>query len=227
MSRPTFMRIDLSALRHNLERVHELAPNRNIIAMVKANAYGHGLVCMASALPEGIALGVASIEEGIKLREAGISQPIVLMEGLFCHDELSEAAKHNFTLVVHHEPHVEMLEKATVDKPFPIWLKINTGMHRLGIDPITVQSIYHRLMAIDCIRKPIGLMSHFAEADDPHSSATSRQMDVFHRATTTLVGPRSLANSAAIISNPRSHCDWVRPGIMLYGASPFREKNGS
>jgi len=136
MSRPTYMKIDLAALQHNLVRVRELASDCAVIAMVKANAYGHGIVRVAHALTHADALGVASLEEGMILRDAGITQPIVLVEGLFYPEELDEAAKRNFTLVVHHLPHVEMLEKAQVEKPFNVWLKINTGMHRLGIDPI-------------------------------------------------------------------------------------------
>src|SRR5436190_2207161 len=154
MSRPTYMKIDLAALRHNLERVHQLAPGRSVIAMVKANAYGHGIIRVAHALPDAHALGVASLEEGLILRDAGITQPIVLMEGLFYPDEIAEAAKHHFTLVVHHLPHVEMLEKAEVDKPFTVWLKINTGMHRLGIDPAQFPEIYQRLLAADAVNKP-------------------------------------------------------------------------
>ena len=111
MSRPTFMTIDLSALRHNLNRVRELAPHSSIIAMVKANAYGHGIVRVARALPMADALGVASVEEGLILRESGVSQPIVLMEGVFAPDELPLAVRNDFTLVVHHLPHLELLEK--------------------------------------------------------------------------------------------------------------------
>src|SRR5262245_57795913 len=124
MSRPTYMKIDLAALRHNLERVRELASGRSVIAMVKANAYGHGIARVAHALPMADALGVASIEEGLILRYAGITQPILLMEGLFSSEEIEEAAKHHFTLVVHHIPHIEILEKAKVSRPFTVWLKI-------------------------------------------------------------------------------------------------------
>lgn len=226
MSRPTYMAIDLAALRHNLERVHQFAPGRSVIAMVKANAYGHGITRVAQALPNADAFGVASLEEGMTLREAGITQPIVLIEGLFYPDEIIEAAKYNFTLVVHHLPHVEMLEKAAVDKPFQVWLKINTGMHRLGIHPAEVDSIYQRLMNINCVKKPIGLMTHFAEADMLDSEATTKQIKLFNEVTSHLPGPRSLANSAGIIAWPNAHGDWVRPGLMLYGASPFPNKTG-
>ena len=224
MSRPTYMTIDLHALRHNLSRVRELAPDRSIMAMVKANAYGHGIQRVALALDEADAFGVASLEEGLMLREAGITQPIVLMEGLFSADELVEAAQHHFTLVVHHLPHVEMLEQSTIKHAFPIWLKINTGMHRLGIAISDVDQMYQRLLHADKVEKPIGLMTHFAEADILKSSATTQQVNLFQQATAHLTGPRSLSNSAGILGWPEAHGDWVRPGLMLYGASPLTDK---
>lgn len=226
MSRPTFMTIDLGALRHNLQRVKELAPQSALMAMVKANGYGHGIVRVAKSLEKADALGVASLEEGLILREAGITQPIVLMEGLFYPEEIFEASRGKFTLVVHHMPHVEMLEKAKVDTPFPIWLKINTGMHRLGIDPQDLFQAYERLQKASAVKKPIGLMTHFAEADMVESQATNAQIQRFTEATKNLPGPRSLSNSAGILAWPAAHADWVRPGIMLYGASPFSNKSG-
>jgi alanine racemase len=231
MSRPTQMIIDLNALRSNLTRVKQLAPHSAVIAMVKANGYGHGLVRVAQALHAAEALGVASLEEGVKLREAGITQPIVLMEGLFYPDELLDAAKYQFTLVVHHFPHVEILENApkTIATPFSIWLKIDTGMHRLGIGPADVHLIHARLSQLPIVKQPIGLMTHFAEADvmsTRDQSATLRQLELFNTATHNLIGPRSLANSAAILAYPEAHADWVRPGLMLYGASPFKNNDG-
>lgn len=226
MSRPTYMNIDLGALQHNLQRVHELAPGCSVIAMVKANAYGHGIERVGKALKDADALGVASLEEGLKLREAGIRQPIVLMEGLFFEDEIAEAEKNHFTLVVHHRAHVDLLENAQVQTPFPIWLKVDTGMHRLGIHPSELESLYHRLMTFKSVKKPIGLMTHFAQADTPQSHATEDQLAIFTNVTQHLAGPRSLANSAAILSRPATHADWVRPGLMLYGAAPFAGKTG-
>jgi alanine racemase len=226
MSRPTYMTIDLSALSHNLTRVHELAPGRSVIAMVKANAYGHGLERIASALHHADALGVASLEEGVKLREAGIQKPIVLMEGLFYPDELIEAAYHEFILVVHHLPHIEMLENTQTPYPFRIWLKINTGMNRLGFSPSDVITIYQRLMCMNSVQKPIGFMTHFAQADYLSSDVTQSQIALFEQMTSTLPGLKSLANSAAIIAWPNSLGDWVRPGLMLYGASPFANQTG-
>lgn len=226
MSRPTYMKIDLGALQKNLGRVRKLTSGRKVIAMVKANAYGHGIVRVAHALTGADALGVASLEEGILLREAGIMQPIVLMEGLFYAEEIELAARHDFSLVVHHTPHVEMLEKTRVSKPFPVWLKLNTGMNRLGIDPAETRHIHGRLQKLPTVRQPIGLMTHFASADEIASNATPDQITMFCEATHDLPGPRSLANSAGIIAWPDAHGDWVRPGLMIYGASPFADKTG-
>ena len=220
------MNIDLAALGKNLGRVRSMASGRKVIAMVKANAYGHGIIRIAKALGDAEALGVASLEEGIMLREAGITQPIVLMEGLFSAEELPIAASHNFTLVVHHHPHVEMLEQADISKPFSVWLKLNTGMHRLGFDPAETSQIHQRLQKIAIVKQPIGLMTHFAQADAIDNYATPNQIKCFQDATQHLTGPRSLANSAGIIAWPEAHGDWVRPGLMMYGASPFADKTG-
>lgn len=226
MSRPTHMTIDLGALQHNFKRVKALAPNCGAMAMIKANAYGHGLVRVAQALPHADALGVASLEEGITLREAGVTRPIVLMEGLFSANELSDAARHKFILVVHHHEHVEMLERMKTPQVFSVWLKINTGMNRLGIAPNEVDVMYARLRNAQAVKKPIGLMTHFAEADLVDHETTRQQIMLFNDCTAHLSGPRCLANSAAILAWPHSHGDWVRPGLMLYGASPFANKSG-
>lgn len=221
MTRPTYMQIDLGAARHNLNRVHEMAPACSVMAMVKANAYGHGLVRIAKALDRASAFGVASIDEGLLLRAAEITQEVVLMEGLFAADELLEAAKHHFTLVVHHLPQVEMLEQCQLDRPFRIWLKINTGMNRLGISLDDFDLVYARLMRATSVEKPIGLMTHFAESDVQSGVVTRTQIDVFNKLTAGLPGQRSLANSAALMGWSETHANWVRPGLMLYGASPF------
>lgn len=226
MTRPTFLTIDLNALRHNLTRIHDFAPGRLVIAMVKANAYGHGLTRVAQALQAADAFGVASLEEGVMLREAGVQQPIVLMEGLFYPDELHDAAHYQFTLVVHDLSHVEILENASMDFEFPVWIKIDTGMHRLGIDPATIDNIYQRLLSLPRVKNPIGLMTHFAEADSLDSDSTAKQIALFNAVTRNLQGPKSLANSAAILAWPEALGDWVRPGLMLYGASPFQDKTG-
>ncbi len=226
MARPTRIQINLDAVRHNLGRVQAMASGCSVMAMVKANGYGHGGVAVAKALKQATALGVACIDEGIQLRDAGMTQPIVLMEGLFSTDEITEAARQNFILVVHQLSQIDMLEKAKVKHPFQVWLKVNTGMHRLGIAPDYFAGAYERLMAAASVQKPIGLMTHFAESEMTEGGATRRQIDQFNQLTAGLPNPRSLANSAGIIAWPEAHGDWVRPGLMLYGASPIPGKTG-
>ena len=221
MGRPTKIIIQLDALKHNFSQVKALAPNSSVLAMVKSNGYGHGIERIALALPEADAFGVACIEEGLLLRKAGIKQPIVLIEGLFHPDELSLAAADNFTLVVHHEGQVEMLERNVLFASLPVWLKIDTGMHRLGFAPHQAKEMYQRLLACSSVKKPIGLMSHFAVADQLSSAHTTQQISRFDAAIKGLSGPHSLCNSAGIIAWPSAQRDWVRPGLMLYGISPF------
>lgn len=222
MGRPTKITIHLDALRHNLQAVRNLAPHSSILAMVKSNAYGHGLERIALALPDAEALGVACIEEGLLLRQAGVKNPIVLIEGLFTGDELTKAADMHFDLVVHHLEQVKMLEQNPTIQPLQIWLKIDTGMHRLGFEPSQAKTIYQRLMHCSVVKKPIILMTHFAEADSLDKTATAGQIERFEQTIKDLQGPRSLCNSAGIMAWPEVHADWVRPGIILYGASPSK-----
>lgn len=225
--RPTKITINLHALRNNLRQVRQMAPNSAVIAMVKSNAYGHGINRIAAALPDAEALGVACLEEGLLLRAAGIKNPIVLMEGLFSAKELNTAVMHHFTLVVHHQEQIVMLEQYLAPAAIPVWLKIDTGMHRLGFDPADAVNAYTRLMNCAAVKKPFGLMTHFAEADSLDCPATLQQIEIFNHVTRDLAGPRSLSNSAGIIAWPSAHADWVRPGIMLYGASPFAGRYGA
>ncbi len=226
MSRPAKITIDLPALKHNFKQVQRMAPGSAILAMVKSNAYGHGLERIALGLPEADAFGVASLEEGLQLRQAGVSNPIVLMEGLFHADELFNVIHDHFTLVVHEEHQVRTLESHDHPNAISVWLKVDTGMHRLGFEPSEAINIYQRLMNCQSVKKPIGLMTHFAEADSIDRAHTLQQIDLFNQTTHSLVGPRSLANSAGIIAWPSAHADWVRPGIMLYGASPLPGHRG-
>lgn len=227
MSRPTQITIDLAALQHNYQQVKQLAPHSAVMAMVKSNAYGHGLERIAIALSNADALGVACSEEGSILRNAGVKNPIILMEGLFDSGELTRANEQDFVLIVHEPEQVNMLEHFSTHKPFSIWLKIDTGMHRLGFAPSEVETYYTRLMQCSAVKKPIGLMTHFAESDSLDRTPTLNQIELFNRVTQHFTGPRSLANSGGIIAWPSAHADWVRPGIMLYGASPFTGRSGA
>jgi len=191
-----------------------------VAAAVKAEGYGHGLVRVARTL-DADAFAVACVEEALILREAGIDRPILLLEGVFEAAELPVCARHNLEMAVHHPEQVAMLERARLEWPLRVWLKVDTGMHRLGLEPETVPAIWRRLRDCPAVRPDLGLMSHLARADERSRPDTLNQLQCFETATAGLPGERSLANSAAILGWPQTHFDWVRPGIMLYGASPF------
>ncbi|MCC6134723.1 MAG: alanine racemase [Candidatus Contendobacter sp.] len=220
MSRATTVHLDLEALVHNLGRVRAAAPGRKVAAAVKAEAYGHGLVRAARALSAD-AFAVACLEEALTLREAGIVQPILLLEGVFEATELPLCARHDVQIAVHHPEQVLMLERARLDRPVRVWLKLDSGMHRLGLEPETAPAIFQRLRDCPAVAPNLGWMSHLARADERDCDDTRGQLQTFETATAGLPGERSLANSAGILGWPQTHFDWVRPGLMLYGASPF------
>ncbi|MBS0288186.1 MAG: alanine racemase [Proteobacteria bacterium] len=227
MSRNVLAQVSQSALRHNLQQVRTFAPKSKIIAMVKANAYGHGLTKVAKTLSDCDALGVACIDEAVKIRQAGILTDIVLMEGIFKEDELPQVLEHNFTLVVHHWQQIQALKNYPHQggEKFKIWLKVNTGMNRLGFASHEFDEAYSVLKDLHCV-EIIGYMTHFAQADDKQHTLTMRQYERFNEIVGKRVGERCLANSAGIIAWPQTHADWVRPGLMLYGASPFADSVG-
>ena len=227
MSRATGALINLPALRHNLRRARTLAPGSRVMAMVKANAYGHGLALAARALSEADAFGVASLDEALVIRHAGLAHPIVLLEGVFSAAELEEAARCGCELVVHDERQLALLEASRLDHAFGAWLKLDTGMHRLGFAPGETRAAWERLHAAAAVRGPVRLMTHLARADEPGNADTRGQLQIFAAATAGLRAERSLANSAALLAWPESHADWVRPGILLYGVSPFAGQRGA
>ena len=224
MSRPARARIDAGALRNNLQQVRLRAPRARVMAVVKANGYGHGLAWVARTLHEADAFGVSSMEEGIQLREAGIAQPICLLEGFFTSDELSLLAKHRLEPAIHCDSQVKMLARAAPDLRLSVWLKIDTGMHRLGFAPTEVAEAFKLLRGAPAVAE-VRVMSHFARADVPEDSSTQSQIDSFTAQLRNLCVESSLANSAGIAGWPSSHLDWVRPGIMLYGVSPLAGKS--
>lgn len=227
MTRPTLAIIDRSALRHNLAQVRTIAPNSRIMAIIKANAYGHGLVRVANLLTEVDAFGVACLEEAKILRDAGITIPITLLEGVFEASEYQEAACLGLTVVIHHAWQVAALEAVKLTCPISIWLKIDTGMHRLGLPLEVVNQIWTRLNHCHNVQLPIGLMTHFACADARNSPITTRQLARFNVCLANMFGSQCLANSAAILGNNAAHGHWVRPGLMLYGVSPFSNESAA
>jgi alanine racemase len=220
VSRPICARIDFTALRHNLNVVRNLAPQSRIWAVIKANGYGHGLLPVARALSGVEGFAVSSLEEGLCLREGGVRTAVLVLEGVFSREEVPQARQADLELVVHSEWVLEHLEAVKKITDWPrLWLKIDTGMNRLGFPPSRVQSIYPRLCSLS--REPPGLMTHLAMADRPGDPMTRIQMDHFDEATRGLPGHRSLANSAALLNFPRAAADWIRPGLMLFGVSPL------
>ena len=196
--RRTEVSLDLAALRHNLQCLRKLAPDSRVMAAIKANGYGHGLERVARTLADADALGVACVEEAVSLREAGITTPITLLEGFFHADELSLICEHQLDLVIHHQQQIERLERQTLSAPLRVWLKVDTGMHRLGIPAADTRSQWQRLSAIDSV-EVIGLMTHLANADDPDDEMTPRQLALFHECCGELPGERTIANSAGLL----------------------------
>jgi len=226
MRRAAHAVIDLNALRHNFRRVRELAPKSRVMAVIKADAYGHGMSTVAHALQEEAdSFAVACIPEALSLRSAGISVPIVSLQGFRDAQELSAAAEQRIQLVLHHPQQLRTLETVPLKLPVYVWLKVDSGMHRLGFSPQDMADIYHRITKLASVINPIRLMTHLACADDRSSPYTRHQLEVFDKVVTHLAGECSIANSAGVLGNPDSHRDWVRPGIMLYGASPFSDGN--
>jgi len=228
IGRPTILHIDAQALAHNIQCVKRCAPHSKIMAVVKADAYGHGSKIVAQTLQDySDAFAVCCINEAIQLRDAGITLPIILLEGFFNPGELALLNHYNFTSVIHHQYQLDILSKAHLEKPLPVWLKINTGMNRLGFLQADVKSAYQQLQNCTWVQKPVGLLSHFPVADDRDKKATASQIQLFQQLSQPFSGEHSLANSAAVLAWPQSHADWVRPGIMLYGVSPFEQDNAS
>lgn len=220
--RPARALIDLDALRHNYRLARELSGAR-ALAVVKADAYGHGAVRCAQALEaEADGFAVACIEEALVLREAGIRAPILLLEGFFEADELALIAQHDLWCVVHDHWQIEAIEQAVLNRPLQVWLKLDSGMHRVGLHPADYQAGYRRLLASGKVSK-IVLMSHFSRADELDCSRTEEQLAAFELAREGLAAEVSLRNSPALLGWPQVPSDWVRPGIMLYGATPFEQ----
>lgn len=224
MSRPLIARIDLAALAHNLGVARAAAPRAKQLAVVKADAYGHGLSRAARALRAAAGFAVLRLEEAQQLRGEGYTHPIVLLEGFFRPEELQEIARLHLRPVIHRADQAEIVARTRLNQRIDVLLKLNTGMNRLGIMPKRLPETLATLRAAPHIGG-ITLMTHFASADEAGDSV-DQQLARFHEAAQGCDLPASLANSAAILRHPQSHADWVRPGIMLYGASPFAEQTG-
>ena len=218
MPRPIRASFKLSALRHNLGVARRHAPRSKIWAVVKADAYGHGLVRVAQALAAAEGYALLDLNEAVRLREAGIAKPILLLQGIFQPADLQIVDRYGLTTVVHDVEQILMLERARLSSHIAVCLKLNTGMNRLGFAGSRVRAVYGRLQA-GGKAAAISLMTHFADADGP--AGVAAQLARFVEWTHGLQGEVTFANSAAVLRYPETHADWVRPGIMLYGCSPF------
>ena len=226
MTRATRARIDTDALTRNLTRVREYAPDSRVMACIKANGYGHGLLEAARAFKGADAFAVACVEEALEIRSAGLGHPVVLLEGVNRPAELDALRHNHFELVVHDPRQLELLER--LETRVRVWLKIDTGMHRLGFAPADVASARERLRQSGVVEGELRYMTHLASADLPGGQPDpAEQMRRFHECVDSRDGEQSIANSAGIIDWPESHVDWVRPGVMLYGVSPFCDRTGS
>lgn len=226
MSRAAVATIHLGALRRNLSLARKRAAGARVMAVVKADGYGHGLERVARALHEADAFGVAALGDGLRLRAAGIDKRIVVLSGPDDAGDLSEFRRLGLDAVVHHPSQLAWLEADRDPRSLRVWLKIDTGMHRLGFAPAQAHDAHARLRALANLDAEIALMTHFAASDEFDNALTARQTATFDAATRGLQGSRSLANSAGVLGWPAAHADWVRVGGLLYGLSAIAGRSG-
>ncbi|MHB1058292.1 MAG: alanine racemase [Rhodanobacter sp.] len=229
MSRTTVATIHLGALRHNLARLKALAAPAQVMAVIKADGYGHGLERVARALgDEAAAFAVAALGDGLRLRAAGHRQRIVVLSGPDQAGDIAEMQRLGLDAAIHHEAQLQWLTEAVPTRGFlRVWLKVDSGMHRLGFAPEHVAEVYARLAAMPGIDPEIGLLTHFSDSEVFGGTQTPAQIARFHEATQMFGGPRSLSNSAAVLGWPEARGDWVRAGGLLYGLSVVDGKTGA
>ncbi|TAL60129.1 MAG: alanine racemase [Legionella sp.] len=228
MSRPTKVLIEPSALLHNLERIKKYAPGKQVIAMVKANGYGCGVDKVVPHLDGRVAgFGVACLEEAMNIRALGCQTPCILFQGVFSPDELQIVSQHQWSCVIHQPQQLQWLINTPLSKPIKVWVKVNTGMNRLGFKLEELNSVREALQNCPWVDPDLGLMTHFSCSDEPQRIENSQQLKAFQSIDAHGFSQFSLANSAAIISLPEAHADVVRPGIMLYGVSPFAQQTAN
>jgi alanine racemase len=220
--RPSQASIDLDALQHNYRLACSLAPHSSTLAVIKANAYGHGTLPVAKALSTlAPVFAVACTEEALELRAAGINQPILLLEGFFQRDEIALAAEQNFWPMIENQWQIAAIVEASPPTPLNLWLKVDTGMHRLGLPLAEAKQAYETLVASNNLRKPIVIATHFASADELENPFTLTQIERIQALASHFGAPLSMSNSPGLLGWPRARSDWNRPGYMLYGNTPF------
>ncbi|NVC94742.1 alanine racemase [Vibrio natriegens] len=218
--------INLKALSDNYDVLKNKCADKSVVAVIKGDAYGHNAVKTAKTLTQADMFAVSRIEEALELRSEGIKQPILLLEGCFCKADLETAAREGFHTAIHCKEQLEDLKQADITTPVKVWLKLDTGMHRLGIHPYELSDYVRQIEATNKLAGPVGFMSHFSCADDLSSPATQKQIDLFLSQTADFPGPKTLANSAGILYWSDSHLDYMRAGISLYGICPNENETG-
>lgn len=220
--------INHQALLSNLDKIKSLVPQSKIVAVVKANAYGHGLINVSQTIePKVDAYAVARLPEAMELRQAGITKPVILLEGFLNAEDVVTISEQGFYTAVHDQEQIDAIESAPVPRPVHAWLKIDIGMHRLGASRDEVAQMKQRLESSPHVVQPVGLISHLSVADTPEMSAYNQeQIEYFFEIAKDFKGDLCLANSAGIISWPKARTDFVRPGIIMYGISPYADKTG-
>jgi alanine racemase len=224
MPRPIVAHISTQALQHNLRMVRLYAPHARVAAVIKASGYGHGTLRVAQALHDADAFALLNTEAAAQLRHAGLAHPIVMLEGMFAASEIDDYIALHLIPVLHQPEQLQWLLQAELPRPFDVWVKLNTGMNRLGFHPAQLPQVLQQLQSSGNVNR-ITLMTHFACADE--ASGVETQLASFNAAAGDLRLQRSLANSAALIDCADARGDWVRPGIMLYGSSPFADRSAA
>ncbi|AAU37789.1 MULTISPECIES: alanine racemase [Basfia] len=219
--KPATVKISSVALKHNIQIIKQKAPHSKIIAVVKANAYGHGVEFVSSTLENLVdGFGVARLAEALSVRSNGVTKPILLLEGFFSPKDLPILSVNNIQTVVHNQDQLDAIKRANLENPIKVWLKIDTGMHRLGVSLEEVDYYYNELMNCPNVDE-VGFVSHFSRADETDSDYTNIQLNRFLDATKNKKGNRTIAASGGILFWEDSHLEYIRPGIIMYGVSPI------
>ncbi|SHO57424.1 alanine racemase [Vibrio quintilis] len=219
--------IDLQALRNNYNKLKAQCNSQELVAVIKGDAYGHNAVKVAKALPDADVFAVSRIEEAVELREAGITQPVLLLEGCFCSDDLKTASSLNLQTTIHCAEQLDDFKQTKLENKITVWLKLDTGMHRLGVQPDELEDYVNQIQDTHQVKGDVGFISHFSCADELSSPATLAQLELFKTCTAPYPGPKTLANSAGIIYWKDAHFNVSRAGIALYGISPIPDKKGA
>jgi len=225
--RAAYALINLPSLKHNLASVKKVARRSKIMAVVKADAYGHGVMEVCKQLADADAFSVACVNEALELRESGISKPILALQGFSSVEELQLASAHKIQVVIHQEEQLKILQRTSPAQSLDVYVKLDTGMHRLGFEPLQFKQVVTDINFYLPPGSSVSVMTHLACADELSSTATQQQLEHFDTALAGQHYNQSIANSASILACPQSHRDWVRPGLLLYGINPLNGDAGN